>query len=105
MPTGSGDGARCSLSPSPVVIARTVYEQFFAFPGDAREPGGFVRSVVVLPWCTGAEAGALLASGLGDPANTVLVWSADDLTGRLPFLVDGPGIGAGPGRVGTTAAS
>ncbi len=43
-----------------------------------------------------AEAGALLASGLGDPANTVLVWSADDLTGRLPFLVDGPGSAPAP---------
>jgi hypothetical protein len=44
----------------------------------------------VLPWCSGSEAGALLTSGLGDPANTVLVWSGDDLTHRLPFLVDGP---------------
>ncbi len=68
----------------------TVYEQFFAFPGDAREPGGVVRSVVVLPWCSAVEADALLASGLGDPANTVLVWSGDDLAGRLQFLIDGP---------------
>jgi hypothetical protein len=79
----------------PLAIARrhrsTLYEQFFAFPGDARDPGGAVRSVVVLPWCSGYEAGTLLSSGLGDPANTVLVWSGDDLTHRLPFLVDGPG--------------
>jgi len=79
---------------NPLAVSRrhrsTVYEQFFAFPGDAREPGGDVRSVVVLPWCSGAEAAALLASGSGDPANTVLVWSRDDLTGRLQFLVDGP---------------
>ncbi len=79
----------------PLAVARrhrsTLYEQFFAFPGDARDPGGAVRSVVVLPWCTGVQAGTLLASGLGDPANAVLVWSGDDLTHRLRFLVDGPG--------------
>ena len=84
----------------PLALARrhrsTLYEQFFAFPGDAREPGGFVRSVVVLPRCSGAEAGALLASGLGDPANAVLVWSGDDLGDRLEFLVDGPGATAAP---------
>jgi hypothetical protein len=89
------DGQWEQSSVQPLAVARrhrdTVYEQFFAFPGDAREPGALVRSVVVVPWCTGGEAGALLASDLGDPANTVLVWSADDLTGRLPFLVDGPG--------------
>ena len=89
------DGVWSPETGQPLAVARrhrsTLYEQFFAFPGDPRDPSGAVRSVVVLPWCTGAEAGALLASGLGDPANTVLVWSGDDLTHRLPFLVDGPG--------------
>ncbi len=88
------DGVWSPSTEQPLAVARrhrsTVYEQFFAFPGDSREPGGVVRSVVVLPWCTGAEAGALLASGQGDPANAVLVWSGDDLSGRLQFLVDGP---------------
>jgi hypothetical protein len=94
------DGTWRPSPEQPLAVARrhrsTVYEQFFAFPGDRREPGGAVRSVVLLPWCTGAEAGALLASGLGDPANTVLVWSRDDLSGRLRFLVDGPGTEAAP---------
>jgi hypothetical protein len=94
------DGAWRPSAAQPLALARrhrnTVYEQFFAFPGDAREPGALVRSVVVLPWCTGAEAGSLLTSGLGDPANAVLVWSADDLGGRLPFLVDGPGSMSAP---------
>lgn len=94
------DGIWRPSAERPLAVARrhrgTVYEQFFAFPGDAREPGGLVRSVVVLPWCDGAEAGALLASGLGDPANAVLVWSADDLADRLQFLVDGPGMAAAP---------
>jgi hypothetical protein len=89
------DGAWRTSHEQPLAVARrhrsTVYEQFFAFPGDGREPGGLVRSVVVLPWCSGVEAGTILASGLGDPANAVLVWSADDLGERLPFLVDGPG--------------
>jgi hypothetical protein len=84
----------------PLAVARrhrhTAYEQFFAFPGDAREPGASVRSVVVMPRCTGAEAGALLASGLDDPIDVVLVWSRDDLEQRLPFLVDGPGISVAP---------
>jgi len=89
------DGTWKPSTEQPLAVARrhrsTAYEQFFAFPGDAREPGGTVRSVVVLPQCTGAQAEALLASGLGDPANAVLVWSGEDLTGRLQFLVDGPG--------------
>jgi hypothetical protein len=89
------DGSWSPSTEQPLAVARrhrsTLYEQFFAFPGDAREPGAVVRSVVVLPWCSGAEAGALLASGLGDPANAVLVWSGDDLAGRLQFLVEGPG--------------
>ncbi len=89
------DGTWRPSAQQPLALARrhrsTVYEQFFAFPGDARAPGGAVRSVVMLPWCSAAEAGALLTSGSGDPANAVLVWSGDDLTGRLPFLVDGPG--------------
>lgn len=89
------DGVWKPSAEQPLAVARrhrsTVYEQFFAFPGDAREPGGTVRSVVVLLHCTGPQAGALLASGLGDPANAVLVWSGDDLAGRLQFLVDGPG--------------
>jgi hypothetical protein len=88
------DGTWKPATEQPLAVARrhrsTLYEQFFAFPGDARDPGGAVRSVVVLPWCSGSEAGTLLASGLGDPANTVLVWSGDDLTHRLPFLVEGP---------------
>ncbi len=91
------DGTWRPSTEQPLAVARrhrsTVYEQFFAFPGDASVPGGAVRSVVVLPWCSGDEAGALLASGSGDPANAVLVWSGDDLTGRLQFLVDGPGTG------------
>jgi hypothetical protein len=88
------DGSWRRGTEQPLAVARrhrsTLYEQFFASPGDARDPGSAVRSVVVLPWCSGSEAGALLTSGLGDPANTVLVWSGDDLTHRLPFLVDGP---------------
>lgn len=89
------DGVWTPSTEQPLAVARrhrsTVYEQFFAFPGDAREPGATVRAVVMLPRCTAAQAGALLASGLGDPANAVLVWSGDDLAGRLQFLVDGPG--------------
>ncbi len=89
------DGVWRPSTARPLAVAglhrSTVYEQFFAFPGDASEPGGLVRTVVLLPWCTGAEAGSLLATGLRDPANAVLVWSADDLGDRLRFLVDGPG--------------
>ena len=91
---GSDDTWRPSTE-QPLAVARrhrsTLYEQFFAFPGDARDPGGVVRSAVVLPWCSGSETAALLASGMGDPANAVLVWSGDDLAGRLPALLDGPG--------------
>jgi hypothetical protein len=94
------DGTWRPSAEQPLAVARrhrsTLYEQFFAFPGDARDPGGVVRSAVVLPWCTAAEAGALLASGLGDPANAVLVWSGDDLSDRLPFLVDHPGAPSAP---------
>ena len=47
------DGEWRASTERPLVVARrhrnTVYEQFFAFPGDAREPGASVRSVVVLP--------------------------------------------------------
>ena len=88
------DGVWRPSGARPLAVAHrhrnTVYEQFFAFPGDAAEPGSLVRSVVVLPWCTGSEAAALFAPDLGDPSNHVLVWSADDLVGRLPSLVDGP---------------
>ena len=88
------DGTWAPATERPLAIARrhrnTVYEQFFALPGDAREPGASVRSVVVLPNCSGAEAGALLAVDGGNPMDVVLVWSRDDLHQRLPFLVDGP---------------
>jgi hypothetical protein len=89
------DGTWRTSTGQPLAVARrhrsTIYERFFALPGDARDPGGMVRSVVVLPRCSAAQAGSLLAAGLGDPANAVLVWSGDDLGHRLPFLVDGPG--------------
>jgi hypothetical protein len=89
------DGAWTPSAEQPLVVARrhrsTLYEQFFAFPGDSRDPGGVVRSAVVVPWCSAAQAGGLLVSGSGDPANAVMVWSGDDLTDRLPFLVAGPG--------------
>jgi hypothetical protein len=94
------DGAWTPTAEQPLAVARrhrsTLYEQFFALPGDARDPGGVVRSVVALPWCSGPEAASLLISGAGDPANAVLVWSGDDLTDRLPFLVDGPGSAPAP---------
>ena len=92
------DGTWRPSSLQPLALARrhrsTVYEQFFAFPGDPIAPGSAVRSVVMLPWCTAREAGALLTAGSSDPASAVLVWSGDDLTARLPFLVEGPGNGA-----------
>lgn len=94
------DGRWNPISEQPLAVGRrhrsTVYEQFFAFPGDAREPGASVRSVVVLPNCSAVEAGALLAADLSDPIGVVLVWSRDDLQHRLPFLVDGPGTSVAP---------
>ncbi len=94
------DGRWTPSSEQPLAVARrhrnTVYEQFFAFPGDASEPGASVRSVVVLPYCSAVEAGALLAADLSDAIGVVLVWSRDDLQHRLPFLVDGPGISVAP---------
>ena len=94
------DGEWGASTERPLAVARrhrnTVYEQFFAFPGDAREPGASVRSVVVLPNCSGAEAAALLSTDMGDPMDVVLLWSRDDLEERLPFLVDGPGTTTAP---------
>lgn len=94
------DGEWAPSTEQPLTVARrhrtTVYEQFFAFPGDPREPGASVRSVIVLPNCSGVEAGALLAADSGDPMDVVLVWSRDDLEQRLPFLVDGPGTSTAP---------
>lgn len=94
------DGRWTPISEQPLTVGRrhrnTVYEQFFAFPGDAREPGASVRSVVVLPFCSAVEAGALLAADLDNPIEVVLVWSRDDLGQRLPFLVEGPGTSAAP---------
>lgn len=94
------DGRWTPSSERPLAVARrhrnTMYEQFFAFPGDAREPGASVRSVVVLPFCSGVEAGTLLAADVGNPIDVVLVWSRDDLEQRLPFLVEGPGTSTAP---------
>lgn len=94
------DGEWGPSTERPLAVARrhrnTVYEQFFAFPGDAREPGASVRSVVVLPNCSGAEAAALLSTEIGDPMDVVLLWSGDDLEERLPFLIDGPGTTTAP---------
>ena len=94
------DGGWGPSTEQPLAVARrhrhTIYEQFFAFPGDAREPGAFVRSVVVLPNCSAAEASALLSVDVDNPVGVVLVWSHDDLEQRLPFLVDGPGLTIAP---------
>ena len=84
----AGDLVAVSIPPSPAwleLVTETWAAGAAVLPVDHRLPP--------------AEAGALLASGLADPANTVLVWSADDLTGRLPFLVDGPG--SAPAEAGT----
>ena len=65
----------------------TLVDQFFALPGDARDPGATVRAVVVDPDRSTAEARPMLDDGR-DPA--VSVWGRDALEDQLGGAVLAP---------------
>ena len=65
----------------------TLVDQFFALPGDARDPGATVRAVVVDPDRSTADARSMLDDGR-DPA--VSVWGRDALEDRLGGAVLAP---------------
>jgi hypothetical protein len=85
----SPDGA--SINDGLVTTARrnrvVLYEQFFALPGDDREPSGAVRSVIVAPRCTRAEAARIAGGADGAYAGPVVIWGCDDLEGRLHEMI------------------
>jgi hypothetical protein len=92
------DGTWRRETHAPLAVARrhrsTLYEQFFAFPGDPRDPGPTVRAAVVFPWCSDTELATLL--GAADDASGVLTLSADDLGDGLAALVDAMSADAPP---------
>jgi hypothetical protein len=65
----------------------TLVDQFFALPGDARDPGATVRAVVVDPDRSTADARSMLDDS-GDPA--VSVWGRDALDDQLGGAVLAP---------------
>ncbi len=64
-----------------------LYEQFFAFPGDERDPSDAVRSVIVAPRCTQAEAATIVGGADGAYAGPVVIWGRDDLDERLADMI------------------
>ena len=76
--------------PTPVERVRrermTLVDQFFALPGDARDPGPTVRGIVADPDRSTADARAML--GHDDP--TVSVWGRDTLEDQLSAAVVAP---------------
>ena len=87
--------------PNVVDVARrhrsTIVDQFFALPGDDRDPGASVRSAVVAP---GLSTTAAVAEIPLDPSHaTVLLWGSDVLETHLAGVVMAP-----PGAV-TSAES
>ncbi len=78
--------------PNVVDVARrhrsTVVDQFFALPGDDRDPGASVRSAVVAPHLTTTAAAAEIPL---DPSHaTVLLWGSDVLEKHLAGVVMAP---------------
>lgn len=67
----------------------TIYEHFFAFPGDPRDPNGSVRAAVVFPGQSRREAAHLLGVATGDGVDAVDVWGSEDLGEPLAALVAG----------------
>ena len=65
----------------------TLVDQFFALPGDARDPGATVRAVVVDPDRSTADTRSMLDADR-DPA--VSVWGSDALDDRLGEAVAAP---------------
>ena len=81
-----------SGQPNIVDVARrhrsTVVDQFFALPGRDRDPGASVRSAIVTPDLSGAEAQAVIAV---DPSDvTVKLWASEALAQSLPGAVMAP---------------
>lgn len=76
----------------------TIVDQFFALPGDARDAGASVRSAVVIPHLTTAEAVNTGALDRSDP--TVLLWGSDVLDQHLAGVVMAPpGVATSPESV------
>ena len=68
----------------------TIVDQFFALPGDGRDPGPAVRSAVVVPHRSTAEASSMLAGALATPGPTMTIWGVDALTTHLTAVVMAP---------------
>ncbi len=68
----------------------TIVDQFFSLPGDGRDPGPAVRSAVVVPHRTTADALSMLASALAAPGPIMTIWGVDALTTHLAAVVMAP---------------
>ncbi len=70
----------------------TVYDRFFALPGDNSGPTVAVRSIVVLPQYTTDQARALLQRRqVSDREFEISVWGGDHLTSSVLEMVRGKG--------------
>ncbi len=66
----------------------TIVDQFFALPGDERDPGASVRSAIVTPRLSTAAAATTVT--LDPSVPTVLLWGADALEKHLAGVVMAP---------------
>ncbi len=93
---GRGDGTWTSTTETPRHQAyryrSTVFDRFFALPDDNAAPTQAVRSIVVLPKYTTAQAHKLLwRHQVCDDEMAVQVWGGDDLTSSIVNIVNGAG--------------
>ncbi|HYN31466.1 MAG TPA: UvrD-helicase domain-containing protein [Ilumatobacteraceae bacterium] len=68
----------------------TIVDQFFSLPGDGRDPGPAVRSAVVVPHRSTAEALRLLEIALPSPGPIMAIWGVDALTTHLAAVTTAP---------------
>ena len=70
----------------------TVYDQFFALPGDNDNPTQKVRAVVVLPqWSTKDAQELMKLPAVSDDELSVMVWGSDGLEASILKLAKGTG--------------
>ena len=70
----------------------TIFDQFFALPGDNSKPTEAVRAVVVLPQYANVDAQKLLARpSVTDDELTIKVWGGDGLKQSIEKIVKGVG--------------
>ncbi len=71
---------------------RTIFDRYFALPGDVVEPTEAVRAAVVMPACSNERARDLLCHRAAHPAERkVAVWGGDGLHEQLDAVLRGDG--------------